>query len=131
MLDIKFLTPPTSPSLISLNGFCGRKATCFLHTPSGINLHRTLPAVTSYHTLSTGLISAIPCRVLILTGIPTLRKLICVTHRRVLVCTIPGTGVDLSRTLPGTNYVSHIVGVLTLRHTSLNIICVNQLYIIS
>ena len=30
MLDIKFLTPPTSLSLISLNGFCGRKAQCFL-----------------------------------------------------------------------------------------------------
>ena len=25
--------PPTSPSLISLNGFCGRKAQCFLSIP--------------------------------------------------------------------------------------------------
>ena len=30
MLDIKFPTPPASPSLISLNGFCGRKSPCFL-----------------------------------------------------------------------------------------------------
>ena len=29
MLDIKIPDPPTSPSLISLNGFCGRKAPCF------------------------------------------------------------------------------------------------------
>ena len=29
MLDIKIPDPPTSPSLISLNGFCGRKAECF------------------------------------------------------------------------------------------------------
>ena len=27
----KIPDPPTSPSLISLNGFCGRKAPCFLH----------------------------------------------------------------------------------------------------
>ena len=30
-MDIKFSDPPTSPSLISLNGFCGRKVPCF-HT---------------------------------------------------------------------------------------------------
>ena len=30
MLDIKLPDPPTSPFLISLNGFCGRKAPCFL-----------------------------------------------------------------------------------------------------
>ena len=29
LLDIKILDPPTSLSLISLNGFCGRKAQCF------------------------------------------------------------------------------------------------------
>ena len=27
---MKIPDPPTSPSLISLNGFCGRKAPCFL-----------------------------------------------------------------------------------------------------
>ena len=30
MLDLKIPDPPTSPSLISLNGFRGRKAQCFL-----------------------------------------------------------------------------------------------------
>ena len=30
MLDIKIPDPPASPSLTSLNGFCGRKAQCFL-----------------------------------------------------------------------------------------------------
>ena len=30
MFDIKIPDPPTSPSLISLNGFCGRKAPFFL-----------------------------------------------------------------------------------------------------
>ena len=29
-MDIKIPDPPTSLSLISLNGFCGRKAPCFL-----------------------------------------------------------------------------------------------------
>ena len=33
MFDIKFPDPPTSLSLISLNGFCGHKAPCFLTFP--------------------------------------------------------------------------------------------------
>ena len=35
MSDIKIPDPPTSPSQISLNGFCGRKAPCFLRTVDG------------------------------------------------------------------------------------------------
>ena len=34
MLDVKIPDPPTSPSLISLNGFSGRKAPCFLPQPT-------------------------------------------------------------------------------------------------
>ena len=36
MSDIKISDPPTSPSLISLNGFCGRKAQCFLSFFEGV-----------------------------------------------------------------------------------------------
>ena len=36
VLNIKIPDPPTSPSLITLNGFCGRKAPCFLPSASSV-----------------------------------------------------------------------------------------------
>ena len=43
MLDIKIHDPPTSPSLISLNGFCGRTAPCFLLSLPSLNLPPPFP----------------------------------------------------------------------------------------
>ena len=45
MLDIKIPNPPTSPSLLSLNGFCGRKAQCFFFFPEDSKIKPSSPTV--------------------------------------------------------------------------------------
>ena len=48
MLDTKIPDSPTSPSLISLNGFCERKAPCFLPRPSRENFCQAYVLVQGY-----------------------------------------------------------------------------------
>ena len=52
MLDIKIPDSPTSPSLISLHGLCGRKSPCFLSVRSSSFLHTctSCPFPTQYYS---------------------------------------------------------------------------------
>ena len=52
---MKIPDPKTSPSLISLNGFCGRKTTCFL---SSERRDRQARQVLEFHVLSTAQVTS-------------------------------------------------------------------------
>ena len=54
MLDIKIPDPPTSPSLINLNGFCGRKAECFFLSVYGRSFADSFCHVLFWHLSAVG-----------------------------------------------------------------------------